>query len=119
MKKLIAAFSLMLCFAFAGSATAQEAPDKNSITTVKEYKYVLKETLPPVRGTSNYKWDDKAKVVVFPINVWSRWLPIIAAIHGSAPNENSVFYKRYGFKVNLKLIEYPVVARDSYSSGEC
>ena len=46
MKKLIAAFSLILCFAFAGEAYAQEAPDKNSITTVKEYKYVLKETLP-------------------------------------------------------------------------
>lgn len=118
MKKLIAAFSLILCFAFASAAHAQEAPDKNSITTVKEYKYVIKETLPPVRGTSNYKWDAKEKIVVFPINVWSGWLPIIAANHGFAPNENSVFFKKYGFKVNLKLIDDPVVARDSYASGE-
>jgi NitT/TauT family transport system substrate-binding protein len=116
MKKYLLALGLVLSCAF--MLSAQEAPDTNSVTTVKEYKYVLKETLPPVRGTSNYKWDDKEKVVVFPINVWSGWLPIIAANHGFAPNTESIFYKKYGFKVNLKLIDDPVMARDSYASGE-
>ena len=38
----------------------------------------------------------------------------MAANHGFAPNTESIFYKKYGFKVNLKLIDDPVVARDAY-----
>ena len=94
-----------------------EAHDPTGITTVTEYKYVPNQKLPAVKGTSNYKWDSK-KVVQFPINVWIGWLPIVAANNGFAPNEESVFYKKYGFKVNLKLIDDPVVARDAFASGE-
>ena len=109
---------LALFIAFTGMASAQvEAPDTNSVTTVKEYKFVPRELLPPVKGTSSYKWDDKEKIVVFPINVWAGWLPIIAANHGFAPNEESVFFKKFGFKVDLKLIDDPVAARDSYATG--
>ncbi len=95
-----------------------EAQDTSGITTVSEYKYVPSEKLPPVKGVSNYKWDDATKTVVFPINVWIGWLPIVAANHGFAPNEDSIFFKDYGFKVNLKLIDDPVTARDAYASGE-
>ncbi len=97
---------------------AVEAPDTKGVTTVSEYKYVPQEKLPPVKGTSGYKWDDNAKVVVFPINVWIGWLPIVAANHGFAPNEESVFFKKFGFKVDLKLIDDPVAARDSYANGD-
>ncbi|MBF0546820.1 MAG: OmpA family protein [Candidatus Riflebacteria bacterium] len=100
-----------------GEKTAVEAPDKASITTAKEYKFVAKETLPPVKGASAYQWSEKDKIVVFPINVWIGWLPIVAANHGFAPNEESVFFKKYGFKVNLKLIDDPVAARDAYVTG--
>jgi NitT/TauT family transport system substrate-binding protein len=111
---------LAICFGVvqAQEAATVEAPDTESVTTVKEYKFVPRETLPPVTGTSGYKWDDKEKIVVFPINVWAGWLPIIAANNGFAPNEDSVFFKKYGFKVNLKLIDDPVVARDSFAGGE-
>lgn len=96
-----------------------EAPDSTgAVTSVKEYSYVPREALPPVKGVSAYKWDENDKIVIFPINVWYGWLPIIAANHGFAPNENSVFYKKYGFKVDLKLIDDPVTARDSFASGE-
>lgn len=95
-----------------------EAPDLAGITTVQEYTYVPGERLPAVSGASNYTWDDNDKIVEFPINVWIGWLPIVAANHGFAPNEESVFYKEYGFKVNLKLIDDPVVARDAYASGQ-
>jgi len=98
-----------------GSAEAQ---DPTGITTVTEYKYVPNQKLPPVKGTSNYKWDENEKVVQFPINVWIGWLPIVAANNGFAPNEGSVFYKKFGFKVNLKLIDDPVVARDAFASGD-
>jgi NitT/TauT family transport system substrate-binding protein len=95
-----------------------EATDPTGITTVTEYKYLPAQKLPPVKGTSNYKWDATAKVVQFPINVWIGWLPIVAANHGFSPNEESLFYKKYGFKVNLKLIDDPVAARDSFATGQ-
>ncbi len=95
-----------------------EAADPTGITTVAEYKYVPAEKLPPVQGVSNYQWDPQEKVVQFPINVWIGWLPIVAANHGFRPNAESVFFKDHGFKVNLKLIDDPVVARDAYAAGE-
>jgi NitT/TauT family transport system substrate-binding protein len=95
-----------------------EAVDAKGITTVSEYNYVPGQKLPEVKGASNYKWDSKEKIVQFPINVWIGWLPIVAANHGFAPNTESVFYKKFGFKVNLKLIDDPVTARDAYASGE-
>ena len=95
-----------------------EAPDTKGITTVSEYKYVPGEKLPPVKGVSAYKWDPQQKVVNFPINVWIGWLPIVAANGGFAPNADSIFAKKYGFKVNLKLIDDPVVARDAFAAGD-
>ena len=98
---------------------APEAKDPTGgVTTVKEYKYTPQEKLPPVKGASNYKWDTNNKVVTFPINVWIGWLPIVAANHGFAPSDESIFAKKYGFKVNLKLIDDPVAARDTYVAGE-
>ena len=104
--------------AFKDQTGKVEAPDTKGITTVNEYTYIPADKLPPVKGVSNYKWDETDKVVQFPINVWIGWLPIVAANHGFAPNTESVFFKKYGFKVNLKLIDDPVVARDAFAAGE-
>src|SRR5512140_2845339 len=98
--------------AFKAQAGKVEAPDTKGITTVNEYTYKPSEKLPPVKGVSAYKWDPKEKVVQFSINVWIGWLPIAAANHGFSPNTESIFYEEFGFKVNLKLIDDPVVARD-------
>jgi NitT/TauT family transport system substrate-binding protein len=98
-----------------GVENTQDVP--GGITTVSEYKFVPSEKLPPVSGVSNYEWDANQKVVEFPINVWIGWLPIVAANNGFRPNEESIFYKKYGFKVNLKLIDDPVTARDSFAAG--
>ena len=100
------------------SGTQPEAADPKGITTVTEYKYVPGEKLPAVKGTSAYTWNKDDPTVVFPINVWIGWLPIVAANHGFAPNTESVFYKKYKFKVQLKLIDDPVAARDAYASGQ-
>jgi ABC-type nitrate/sulfonate/bicarbonate transport system substrate-binding protein len=54
----------------------------------------------------------------FPINVWIGWLPIVAANGGFSPNPDSIFTKKYGFKLNLKLIDDPVVARDAFAAGD-
>jgi NitT/TauT family transport system substrate-binding protein len=104
--------------AFKAQQGKYEAPDTKGITTVNEYSYVPGEKLPPVKGVSAYKWSAQDKVVNFPINVWIGWLPIVAANHGFAPNTESVFFKEHGFKVNLKLIDDPVVARDAFASGD-
>lgn len=98
--------------------TKIEAPDTEGITTVNEYAYVPAERLPAVQGVSNYQWDENEKVVQFPINVWIGWLPIVAANGGFAPSEDSIFFRDHGFKVNLKLIDDPVVARDAFAAGE-
>jgi len=94
-----------------------EAMDPTGMTTVTEFKYIPAQKLPPVKGTSAYKWDTN-KVVEFPINVWIGWLPIVAANNGFAPNTDSIFYKKHGFMVNLKLVDDAVQARDAYASGQ-
>lgn len=103
----------------AGTPAAKtEAPDTSSITTVKEYKYVAGEKLPAVKGVSGYKWDAKEKILRFSYNVWSGWLPVIAANRGVKPNPESVFSKKYGFKVEMVLMDDPVAARDAFTAGD-
>ena len=56
-------------------------------------------------------------VVEFPINVWPGWAPIIVANNGLMANDNSLFYKQYGFYLNLSIVDDPVKARDLFASG--
>jgi NitT/TauT family transport system substrate-binding protein len=81
----------------------------------------LKESssIPPVVGTSDYdKTSKNGKIVVnFPINVWPGWAPIIVANQGMDANDNSVFFKKYGFYVQLSIVDDPVKARDLFASG--
>jgi NitT/TauT family transport system substrate-binding protein len=95
-----------------------EAPDTSDVTTVKEYKYVPADKLPAVKGVSQYRWDDKKKVLRFSYNVWAGWLPVIAANHGTKPNPDSVFAKKYGFQLDMVLMDDPVAARDAFAAGE-
>jgi ABC-type nitrate/sulfonate/bicarbonate transport system substrate-binding protein len=95
-----------------------EAADTSDVTTVKEYKYVPADKLPAVKGVSQYRWDPKEKILRFSYNVWAGWLPVIAANHGTKPNADSIFYKKYGFKVEMVLMDDPVAARDAFAAGE-
>ncbi len=99
-------------------APETEAPDTSGVTTVKEYKYVPGERLPAVKGVSQYKWDENQKILKFSYNVWAGWLPVIAANHGTKPNPDSIFAKKYGFKVDMILMDDPVSARDAFAAGE-
>jgi len=75
--------------------------------------------IPPVTGVSDYdKPMKEGKLIVqFPINVWPGWAPIIVANGGMAASESSVFYRKYGFYVQLSLVDDPVKARDLFASG--
>ena len=44
--------------------------------------------------------------------------PVIAANHGTKPNADSIFSKKYGFKVEMVLMDDPVAARDAFAAGE-
>src|SRR6187431_2417169 len=74
----------------ASEAPQTEAPDTKGVTTVSEYKYVPVDKLPPVNAEN----------------------------HGTKPNADSVFSKKYGFKVEMVLMDDPVVARDAFAAGE-
>jgi NitT/TauT family transport system substrate-binding protein len=102
----------------AGKTEAGDPANAAPPTSVKEYKYVAASKLPEVKGVSNYKWDNQKKILRFTYNVWSGWLPVIAANHGTKPNDDSVFFKKYGFHVELVLMDDPVAARDAYASGD-
>ena len=101
----------------AAEAPEVEAPDLSGVTTVKEYKYIPADRLPAVKGVSQYKWDD-TRTLRFSYNVWAGWLPVIAANRGTKPNNESVFFKKYGFRVEMVLMDDPVIARDAYAAGE-
>lgn len=111
---------LALAAAVGGPARAEdlEDPSGKPITTVEKYEYKPSESLPAVKGVSEYEWNDKDRVVVFPINLWIGWAPIIAANGGTEPSEDSLFFKRYGFKVKLPIVDDPVIARDNFAAGK-
>jgi NitT/TauT family transport system substrate-binding protein len=99
-------------------APETEAPDTAGVTTVKEYKYVPADRLPPVKGVSQYVWDPNEKILNFTYNVWAGWLPVIAANGGTKPNADSIFAKKYGFRVRMDLMDDPVAARDAFAAGK-
>jgi NitT/TauT family transport system substrate-binding protein len=102
----------------ASEAPETEAPDTAGVTTVKEYKYVPADRLPAVKGVSQYEWNTEEKTLRFSYNVWAGWLPVIAANHGTKPNPDSIFAKKYGFKVEMVLMDDPVAARDAFAAGK-
>ncbi|MFV2065740.1 MAG: phosphate ABC transporter substrate-binding/OmpA family protein, partial [Pirellulales bacterium] len=94
-----------------------EAPDTSGVTTVKEYKFVPAETLPPVKGTAAYKALTD-NTVRFALNVWAGWSPIIHANEGFKANKVWRTPDGKPFKVELVLIDNPVAMRDAYATGE-
>jgi len=94
-----------------------EAPDTTGVTTVKEYKFVPKEVLPPVKGAANYR-ALRDNTVVMGLNVWAGWAPIFYANGGTDPNPNSLFAKKYGFKVAIKIIDSPSASINAFAAGD-
>ena len=75
--------------------------------------------IPPITGASDYERSEKNGKFVLKqaINVWPGWAPFIVANKGLAPNDDSLFYKKYGFYVELVVVDDPVKARDLFASG--
>ena len=66
-----------------------EAPDDASLTTYKEYdklKFQEAGRMPEVKGVSNYE-PLVDNTIVFSLNVWAGWAPIILANNGFEPGK--------------------------------
>ncbi|MBN1424783.1 OmpA family protein [Candidatus Fermentibacteria bacterium] len=85
----------------------------------KAVSLIGESAIPPVAGVSDYAkpMRDGKMVVRFPINIWPGWAPIIVANNGLAPNDASLFYQKYGFYVELSIVDDPVKARDLFATG--
>lgn len=94
-----------------------EAPDETGITTVSEYKFVPTERLPEVKGAASYS-PMKDQTLVMGLNVWAGWAPIFYANNGTEPNTDSLFYKKYGFKLAIKIIDSPAASIQAFASGD-
>jgi NitT/TauT family transport system substrate-binding protein len=94
-----------------------EAPDAGSVTTVKEYNYVVGSKLPDVKGTSAYAplVDNTVRMA---LNVWAGWAPVILANNGFKPGKVWKTADGKGFKLELVLIDDPIAMRDAYASGK-
>ncbi len=97
-------------------ASGIEAADANVPTTVKEYTYVAREKLPPVKEASDYE-PLQDRTVKFALNVWAGWSPIILHNNGPAPGKAWSTPDGEPFKVELVLIDDPVAMRDAYAAG--
>ena len=100
-----------------GGTAGAEAPDNQAPTTVKEYKFVPAEKLPPIKGASGYE-PMKDNTVRFALNVWAGWAPIILANNGLKPGKIWKTPDGKEFKVDLVLIDDPVAMRDAYATGK-
>ena len=116
-----AAIKKALEAAKAQPAQAQPAADLTSklLAGAKEVSLIGESAIPPVSGVSDYDKPMKnGKLVVqFPINVWPGWAPIIVANGGMAANDSSLFTRKYGFYLQLSLVDDPVKARDLFATG--
>jgi len=93
-----------------------EAADANVPTTVKEYKFLPSEKLPPITQTSGYN-PLVNRTVKFALNVWAGWAPIILQNEGGLAEKEWTTPSGETFKVELVLIDNPVSMRDAYASG--
>ncbi|HWB11130.1 MAG TPA: phosphate ABC transporter substrate-binding/OmpA family protein [Pirellulales bacterium] len=100
-----------------GAGGQAEEASNEGITTVKEYTKLApaSQRLPKPKGTSSYKYENDT--VVFALNVWAGWGPIIFANDGFDAGKVWKTSEGEEFKVELRLIDNPVLMRDEYANG--
>src|SRR5262245_55741531 len=85
----------------AGGSTTVATP-AGAAVKANEVVETLTET-PKLPAATAYQ--PKDNVVEVELSEYAGYAGLIAANGGLAPNENSVFFKKYGFKVSLRLSE--------------
>ena len=98
-------------------AGGEDAPLTGTIET--KFEEVGRQGPPRLTvGKGNYAWNAQDPTVVFPINIWAGWGPIIVANDGFAAGSPNSVFKKYGFKVELRLIDDPVKSAEAYAAGQ-
>lgn len=100
----------------AGGDTGGEAPLTGTIQDT--FKEVGREQLAITGKKGDYAWDAAKPTVVFQLNVWAGWGPVIAANDGFAPGSPNSVFKKYGFDVELRLQDDPVQSAETYATGQ-
>lgn len=98
-----------------------EKPSDVGITTVKEYTRLAPaaERLPKPKGVSKYKaLSETDNTVHFALNVWAGWGPIIFANDGFTAGKVWKTPDGQEFKVELVLMDNPILMRDAYTNGD-
>lgn len=98
-----------------------EQPSDVGITTVKEYTRLAPaaERLPKPKGVSKYKaLSETDGTVHFALNVWAGWGPIIFANDGFSAGKVWKTPDGQEFKVELVLMDNPILMRDAYTNGD-
>ena len=93
-----------------------ESPDSGAPTTVKEYKFISSEKLPPVTGVAGFRKLEN-DTVRFALNIWAGWAPIIYANDGFKAKKEWTSPDGKKFKVELVLLDDPVAMRNAYAVG--
>ena len=87
-------------------------------TLQDSFQEVSREDLQISGKKGDYAWDTNTPTVVFQLNVWAGWGPVIAANDGFAPGSPNSVFKKYGFDVELRLQDDPVQAAEAYATGQ-
>ena len=108
-----------------GETPAQPTPaggdggEKLGGTTESKFEEVGRQGPPKMNvSQGKYAWNQSDPTVVFPINIWAGWGPIIAANDGFAAGSPNSVFKKHGFKLELRLIDDPVKAAEAYAAGQ-
>ena len=110
-----AAIALLALSALAATARAGDGPP----LTADKVEWVASPKLPSVRARAERsEFVYKNDTIPFPINVWGGWAPIVAANGGFEPNEFGIFAQKYGFKLDVRVIEDPSEALTAFANGE-
>jgi ABC-type nitrate/sulfonate/bicarbonate transport system substrate-binding protein len=121
---ILAVFGFGLYIAGERISGGEKALDGNKILEAEssmlggEYNYVPADRLPPPVGGGHYRWNPEEKIVRFSYDVWIGWLPLIAANHGTRASADSIFFKKYGFRVEMVLMSDPAAARKAFAAGD-
>ena len=76
--------------------------------------------MPPVKGDKpTTSGTTNTKTLRFSYNVWSGWLPVIAANHGTKANDESIFFKKYNGFARLVTYCCQTGRRQSLDTARC
>ena len=96
--------SVAILMAWSASVVAEEPKAKDAPALAADTELVETRTqVPHLKAAGEYQVKDNT--IEVELSEYAGYSGLIVANGGMAPNENSIFFKKYGFKVKLTLSE--------------